>query len=355
LFGGLKQDATQVELLGHFPVFGDGVSKTTLPATSSPVTSQTEKVLALEESLKKTEKGLAVAQEQIKTVNDKLTTTLNQARKAAARVEELERQIASLEKEKLDLNMAKATMEKTCEDLTVKSQLLESFKEGYSQLQHELDRVQAKYNELQGTCNDAVVERDDLQERINTMTLAEKSSTDREPDSPTSRLEPVLPHSARPTSTSDLDRLDGLIYYWERQLIVKKALVEETTANIMYFDSEISKTQHHVRQARKPAQSATSSNQRFDVGLKTLVDGGDASAEEDATKQDTGPVKPSRIPDSVARTNGMNWASAVGGNTTFQSPPQQANNNAGSAVEEEWPAPAHGEASVNTMKLRRRG
>ncbi|KAG9191135.1 hypothetical protein G6011_09223 [Alternaria panax] len=255
LLEGLKPCVPQVGSFSHSPDLEDSGSKTMSPVASA-VTSTTDKVLALEKSLNTTKNEFDFARDHITTMDEKLTTAQNQVVHAKTRVEELERQVASLEEKKSGLKMTNTAMEKTCEDLTTESKLLERFKEGYYQLQYELNELRNMYNELSGTCNDAIDERENLQKRIDAMTLAETSRADRESDSPNSKPGPTLRNNAMPSYTSESDHLDGIIDRKENQLLLKQDLVQRNTAEIMALDFEIRETNRQLTLARNPRRSA---------------------------------------------------------------------------------------------------
>ena len=95
---------------------------------------------------------------------------------AMKKVDDLKREMRILEKENQSLCLTKTVTEKECEDLKATVENLKGYGEGYTQIKRQLEELQTAYN-------DAIFERDEIQERLNAMTTVEKSEVKHEPKS----------------------------------------------------------------------------------------------------------------------------------------------------------------------------
>ncbi|RAR03587.1 hypothetical protein DDE82_005077 [Stemphylium lycopersici] len=153
-----------------------------------------------------------------------------QCAKAMAKVEELERQIEVLEREKMDITCAKATVEKEREDFEAEVNKLKGYKDGYSQLVRELD-------ELQGTYNDAVAERDDLMKQMQDAAASAKAPSRHELGAAQSPF--ASHHQSDNARATKSDHLDGLIDHWQHQFKIKMVAIGKAQADIASLEAEI--------------------------------------------------------------------------------------------------------------------
>ncbi|KAH9871451.1 hypothetical protein IAQ61_005630 [Plenodomus lingam] len=196
---------------------------------------------------------------------------------AESKLSVLERQIKQLVKEKVDLNMAKATLEKQLHDIKARGKQLQSFEDAYEQVKREFD-------ELQSTYNDVEVERDELKQQLSALKNELKISTDARLDAPDSRR--TNGNAQRPED----EHTRSVAVHWENQLKSKMRAVDKKTADLASCDEEIVKLQlskcaeASSSKALLPPSSPSpprpvSSGQLLDVGvIETEAQGADTHA-----------------------------------------------------------------------------
>ncbi|KAL7773271.1 hypothetical protein CFE70_003235 [Pyrenophora teres f. teres 0-1] len=182
------------------------------------------------------QKHAASSEEVRAQVSRQVSTKSFELAKTMGKVEDLQRQLKSLEQEKQHLSSAKITLDKECQDLKAKVENLRSYGEGYIQFKHQLEELQASYN-------DAIFERDDLQHRLNAITTAENDKPKLEPKLNSSISIPAAPRRDSQNPTTDSDHLDGVIEHWKNALKVKLASMTKTKEDITVLDAEIQKAQ----------------------------------------------------------------------------------------------------------------
>ncbi|KAI4937485.1 uncharacterized protein J4E92_002216 [Alternaria infectoria] len=189
-----------------------------------------------------TEKSLNTAQDEVKKLKNELSTARKQVASTTENNQKLEQQNARLVKENTDLKNVKEATDETCKDLITDNELLVDYKEGYPQLQKELGRLQYQTSVLQGEYNDAIAERDDLQKRLDAMTLATNSRSN------SAASDPLLttPNSNMPAPISELDRLDGQEKHFENRLNAKLASNEKKKAEIISLDAKIEQARRRL-------------------------------------------------------------------------------------------------------------
>ncbi|KAH9877781.1 hypothetical protein J1614_002998 [Plenodomus biglobosus] len=178
--------------------------------------------------------------------------------KADSKVSDLERQIKTLERERVDLIMTKATLEKQLQDLKSRGKQLQSFEDAYEQVKRELD-------DLQSTYNDVEVERDELKEQVDALQDKLKTSARDKLDAPDSR------HMNGKAQRREDEHTRSVAAHWENQLKSRMAAVDKKMADLATYDAEIAELQ---LSAQAEASASTAPPPHPVVGPVQLLDVG---------------------------------------------------------------------------------
>lgn len=237
-------------------------------------------------------------------------------KKATTKLDELEKVIQSLERENIDLNLAKTVIEKELKDLEMQSGQWKSYKDGYDQIKHQLESLQVSYNDL-------VAERDELEEKLQTLEAGQTKMSE-EPTTAALPGSSAIPHQFDGRHAINSDRLDNSIKHWENRLKTAMTLVEKKREEIASYDSEIAILRGNpvppLQPAPQPAQKFLSrqpptanpaSFQPLDVGILPLTV--EKRSETDASHQAFGQVGEPSIPPRSTSAAPQTWAARVAG------------------------------------------
>ncbi|KAF2848171.1 hypothetical protein T440DRAFT_520352 [Plenodomus tracheiphilus IPT5] len=203
----------------------------------------------------------------------------NKYAKVDSQVSDLERQIKNHEKEISNLNMTKVTLEKPLSDLKSRGKQLQSFEYAYQQIKQDLDILQSAYNDLE-------VERDELKERITTLSARMKESSAAKRDAPDARHA-----TSNNTKQSDEDHTRFVAAHWENRLRTRMFGVDKKTTDLASCDAEIEKfrvfAQVEVSSSHALPVRSVVGGQLLDVGV-TESDALDANVDKQAGERVVG-------------------------------------------------------------------
>ncbi|KAI8932114.1 hypothetical protein NX059_010999 [Plenodomus lindquistii] len=234
-----------------------------------------EKISALQTGK---EKALLSQKQKYESQIKEAQTKTNQLAKAMSKNSELERRIMTMEKEKLDLEMAKVTLEKQLKDLRSRGKQMQSFEHAYEQIKQE-------FSELQSTHNDALYERDELHRRVEALKAAPKDSA------PDTNFQPDSRHEVD-KGRREKEHTRSIVSHWENQLKSRMAVLDKKNADLAACNAEIDNLRS-FRRAEASSSSSCGPHQRMTntPAGEQLLDAGGRSLDELEVKLDIAAVE----------------------------------------------------------------